>query len=383
MIRKRRETSQTDLFSSISVLEKESIFTPPLEGSGDAVEETPEMFVKSFDNPILMSREQSLLNEAAAEDAKAQDIPPDDVPLPIDVPDEPPQPDTNELLTKDPERLIINRDFADGFYLSEESRTKHRQEDPETLAQRQVIRRRRFKIASVVILSLLALVLFNWQEWVVNSPLFTVQHVYVRDHFILTKDEVLRLANIEQGIRLSEVDLERTADRIRTNPLVRNVAVSRSYPSSIVITVYEREPFVFVSGDEVHAVDRTGFVLPRLRSNIVYNLPVITGLIVLPQVGRQLESPKLKTILTFLDRVRRVQEPLFYEISEIHVQKDDFIVYLNNLRTAFRIDGENMIRTAMYMNAAASYFRQNPDVRHVREIDLRYDGQVVVRRNPR
>lgn len=383
MIRRKRETSQTDLFAG-ALLEKRSSFESPLERSEVPSDEAPVSFVKNFENPILMSRPKD--NEEIAVVEKAADpvsSVPEDIPLPTEVPEEPPEPDTNELLRKDSERLIINRDFADGFYLSEESRHRHRPETPEDRERARLLherRKRRFKIASVVILSLMALLLFNWQEWVVDSPLFTVQNVYVRDNSILTKDEILRLADIENGLRLSQVDVVRTADRIKTNPLVRHVAVSRSYPSSIVITVYERQPFAFVTGEDVYAVDESGFTLPKLRSNMIYNLPVVTGLVVNPQVGRPLNSPKLMAILKFMGRVRDVQESLFYEISEINVQKDDFIVYLNNVRTAFRVDDEHSVRTMIYLNAAANYFRQNPELRHVREIDLRFDGQIVVRR---
>jgi cell division protein FtsQ len=392
MIRKKRETRQVDLFSGQS-LQKELVFDAFDTGVPEQpVDDQPKAFVKSFVNPMLMgqrkddtSGEVITLDDAhrppeqAGHDNDAKDTGAQEE-TPAEAKDD--TTETNELLKSDPERLIINHDFADGFYLSEESRVRHREEkeDAVTRYRRERRRKRRFKIAASAILGLLALLLFNWQEWVVHSPLFTVKHVYVQNHVLLDADEVRRLAGVEHGIRLAEVDLQRAAERIRTNPIVRHAVVSRSYPSGIVIRVEERLPFAFINGDELFAVDEAGVALPRLQSNIVHNLPVVSGIPALPVPGKAVASDRLSVALAFLRRVQTVNEVLYYEISEIGVGRTDFLVYLNSVHVPFRIDGEHPVRTAVYLNAAASHLKRQESERGIKEIDLRFDGQVLIRR---
>lgn len=362
MIRKKREILQMEIFGEKPILDEPSFLKSSQSDTGELDESSRE-----FNNPMLMGKSDNSTTNSFAIESEMHN----ETTLP--------ETDTNEFLKKDPERLIINRDFADGFYLDETSRKKQEQEktptDPETLLRQ----RRHYKLAAVILLSIACLLLLNWQDWVVNSPLFTVQNIEVKGNFISTKDEIKQMADIPTGGRLAQVDIVKAAERVRLNPLFENVVVSRSYPSSVVINVEERTPVAFISSDQLYAIDRHGVIMPRLKPKLVYNVPVITGYTAALHPGKTITSEKIIAILNFLQTARAMDESVYYEISEINVTRDDFTLYLNNLSCAFKIDDQNFVRTVIYLSAAFQYFRQTGLGKDIRIIDLRYNGQILVR----
>lgn len=286
------------------------------------------------------------------------------------------------IIPKEAKPKIINRDFSEGFYLTEEARIKA---EEAKRARKQERRARRInklavKTASVLLLLFFVMVLFNWQEWVVNSSLFTLRNVYVQGNLIGSKEDIIKAADLDMGRRLAEIDLIKTAERIKMNPLFEHVAVSRNYPSSIVITVTEREPFAFLPMDELYPVDANGFVLPKLKARMIYNLPVISGVTGVPQPGKKFKNDRLPLALQFLAKAKEADESLFYDISEVVVNKKDMTVFLNSLHVAFRIEDEELMRAAVYLSAAAQHFKQEDEaVKGTREVDLRYNGQIFLR----
>ncbi|MCT2585231.1 cell division protein FtsQ/DivIB [Actinophytocola gossypii] len=75
----------------------------------------------------------------------------------------------------------------------------------------------------------------------------------------LSHDQVRETASIELGAPMVRLDTEEIALRVAELPRVFEVRVSRSWPSTVEITVTERDPVaVRLAGDDVHLIDRTG-----------------------------------------------------------------------------------------------------------------------------
>ncbi len=282
----------------------------------------------------------------------------------------PKEEETNELLKEDSERRLINKDFADGFQSPTET-TGTTVIDSGSPAFGRALKTTLIGIEIMVIL-----LLANWKSWVLESPLFTVKSVDVRGQFLSTREDILKLAEVETGVRLSDVDVEGVSARVMKYPMFEHVVVSRAYPSTIVITVYERKAAAFVSADQLYAVDRKGIVLPRLRPNQVYNLPVISGAgqSVIP--GKPLPQDDVAGVLEFLEITRAVDPVMGNEISEIMIRKDSYLIQLNSLPVLLRVNPREKARSAVYLTAAYRMFRQK-DLRGVQEIDCRYEGHVI------
>lgn len=387
MIRKKRITTQVDLFV------QEEVLTPDPNNSPSS--ETPFSFEKitvtrGFENPILMrsmNEIESLQEDTTGNHVKELAIPSSEhetterEEIELRVTHEEEESEPKQEIKNDKENLIINRDFSDGFYLNEAQKKTYEDKilHEERVLQRNVRHKRILKIATVVMLSFAVLLLWNWQDWVINSSLFTLKSVFVQGSLMSNKDEILKAADLDMGVRLAEVNVAKTAERIKMNPIFKTVTVSRNYPSSIVIHVTERQPFAFVLLDELYAVDNNGFVLPKLKAKMIYNLPIISGINAVATPGKRLSSPQLLLALQFLDKAKQLDEAVYYEISEINIKKDDMAVYLNSIHATVKIDDENPERSVIYLGTALPYFKQNENTDKIKEINLRYEGQILVK----
>lgn len=387
MIRKKRITTQVDLFVQEEVLTPDPNNTP----SSDVPFSFEKITVtRGFENPILMrsmDEIETLQEDTTGNQVKELVIPSlsndtterEEIGLSEKQPEA--EPELKPLLKTDRENLIINRDFSDGFYLNEAQKKTYEERilQEELVIQRNIRHKRNLKVLTVVMLSFAVLLLWNWQDWVINSSLFTLKNVSVQGSLMSNKDEILKAADLDMGVRLAEVNVAKTAERIKMNPIFKTVTVSRNYPSSIVIHVTERQPFAFVLLDELYAVDNNGFVLPKLKAKMIYNLPIISGINAVATPGKKLSSPKLMLALQFLEKAKLLDEAVYYEISEINIKKEDMNVYLNSMHATVKIDEENPDRSVVYLGTALPYFKQNENTDKIKEIDLRYEGQILVK----
>lgn len=386
MIRKKRITTQVDLFVQEEVLTPDPNLSEPKESAFPYGTIT---VTRGFQNPILMgaldevastqdttgSRVVEFVLPAEKNDTAERE----EIERPVTTPKE--TTGFNKTMRSDRESLIINRDFSDGFYLNENQKKTYEEkiEFEEEQLRKAIRHKRLLKTATVVLLAFAALLLWNWQDWVVNSSFFTLKNVYVQGSIMSSKSEILKLADLETGVRLAEVDIAKTAERIKTNPIFKTVVVSRNYPSSIVIHVTERQPFAFVLLDELYAVDNSGFVLPKLKAKMIYNLPIISGANFVATPGKKINSIQAMSALRFLEKAKQLDESVYYEISEVNLTKEGMLAYLNTLQSTVRIDENNPERTVIYLGAAIPYFKQNENTDRIREIDLRYEGQILIK----
>nr|WP_237421656.1 FtsQ-type POTRA domain-containing protein [Gordonia sp. SID5947] len=91
------------------------------------------------------------------------------------------------------------------------------------------------------------------------TPLMSVRSTDVHDNRAVPTDQIVGAARVPDGTPLLQVDTHAVAQRIAAIPSVESVRVQRSYPSSLTITVVEREPVVKVTdGQKVHVLDHSG-----------------------------------------------------------------------------------------------------------------------------
>ena len=116
---------------------------------------------------------------------------------------------------------------------------------------------RRRRVLIVVALAVVAVVLVTWL--VAFSSVFGVRTVEVRGTQVLTAAQVRAAAAIDGGSPLVRLDTGAVARRVDRIAEVSSAQVSTSFPSTVVITVVERQPVGYVrrSGRAV-LVDRTG-----------------------------------------------------------------------------------------------------------------------------
>ena len=92
----------------------------------------------------------------------------------------------------------------------------------------------------------------------------------------VTEEEVLEVADINQGDSMFGLDLAKADENVTSLPWVSEVTIERKWPRSILITLKEREPSVIavIPNGEKFLLDRSGVVLDQVNQNDA-SLPII------------------------------------------------------------------------------------------------------------
>jgi cell division protein FtsQ len=393
MIRKKRETTQVDLFDSESLKKK---IASVRSGEVLAGNNQSDMNHKNEGNPILMgqSRDTSVTNAMISEesgelisfdqilnDRNGSDLSEkDQSDVLSELNHELPGDDSKPVIEEDTDDVIINKDFADGFYPGKKkSKTGQMEVTRRTALLRHRRQKRYLKLIVIGLLLLILITALNWNEWITQSSIFTLKTIDVQGCEIADRTDVIQWSGLEKGVRLGIIDAQAVSERIQKQPLFKQVVISKQYPSTIQIRVEERKPVAFIAMDELHAMDGDGFILPKLKTVRSYNLPVITGIRAALKTGSELKAPGIAGIRRFLNIAQSKNPAMYFDISEIEYRKDGLKIYLNQWPFPFLIDPETPESGLLYIEAASDYFKKNPNGKKIKEIDLRYDNKMIIR----
>jgi cell division protein FtsQ len=113
---------------------------------------------------------------------------------------------------------------------------------------------------------------------VVASPRFAVRDIQVTLASHVSRDEVLELAEVDEGDRLLSIDTEPMAERVARHPWVKSARVRRQLPSTLIIDLTERRASATAAMGGLYLVDETGHPFKKATMEEADGLPVLTGI---------------------------------------------------------------------------------------------------------
>lgn len=146
------------------------------------------------------------------------------------------------------------------------------------------------------------------------GPSFAISKVVVDGKLIhIDPQEIQDMADVGQGQNIFSVDVSLVHERVKSHPWVRQAAVRRRLPHTLVIYVWEYEPMVIVEMEgALNLADHDGVVFKKLGPEDPKLFPVITG------VPAQEEKSVLKDCLAVLALWRSSSVGRSLGLSEIH-----------------------------------------------------------------
>jgi cell division protein FtsQ len=91
------------------------------------------------------------------------------------------------------------------------------------------------------------------------TPAMSARNIVVTGLLVVTREEVLDVAQVRPGTPLLQINTNQVADRVATIRRVASARVQRQYPSALRITIVERVPVVVKDfPDGPHLFDRDG-----------------------------------------------------------------------------------------------------------------------------
>ncbi len=205
----------------------------------------------------------------------------------------------------------------------------------------------------------------------------------------LSESDVLTITGLDTKMNYFEVRNADIAGRLLAIPAVRNVAVKKVFPSTLILTITARNPvgvFLVNSGSATipMAVDSDGILFPLQKNNSSFiDYPVISG-VYAPDIKNGARLPlSLCSFMKDLDMVRNAAPQLSGLISEVKFVKKEgldyeVVIYPVNSKVRVRIGNELDVKLLKYMVMILDVISMQSGMDNLEEIDLR-TGEAVYR----
>jgi cell division protein FtsQ len=179
--------------------------------------------------------------------------------------------------------------------------------------------------------------------WTRNAPLFDLDAIDIGGADRLIDQEALQMISMEKGVNIFTIDLKAIQHNIERDPRIRKVTIRRRLPSTIAVTIREREPVMLIGGDALFALDETGMVMPVDGSGRPLDIPVLTGLSFPVDYGDGGDHLGIQKGLE-IKRVIGQEAPVLWDaVSEINLlQPESPCLYLVPGGTEIRLGGGDL-----------------------------------------
>jgi cell division septal protein FtsQ len=225
---------------------------------------------------------------------------------------------------------------------------------------------------------------------VTEAPGLRVSHVTVQGTRQLARAEVLSRVRTLQGQNIVRADLEAARRRLLGSPWIADATLRRQLPSTIEITIDEREPvgLARLGRGGLHLIAGDGTVLgPYGPAEAAFDLPIVDGLTPVPgraasgltPVGVPAQvDPARADLVAQVVRDLRGEPGLLSLVSQVDVSDvEDAVVLLGDDPARVHLGHEQFARRVRAYRDLAPTLLQHVDA--IDSADVRYDRRVFVR----
>jgi cell division protein FtsQ len=195
---------------------------------------------------------------------------------------------------------------------------------PKRRAESRISRGLQLVAGAIVVVAASIGVAWGARRYVTTSPRFAVRTVLVEGERRRSAAAVADVAGVAVGKNIFALDLNRSGQLLTQDPWIERATVTRKLPSTVAITVVEREAYAaaVISG-ELYLATRDGDLFKKLGEDDPSDLPVVTG-ITAEQVSRDRAGVVLavKRVLDVVEDFERTGIAKRYPVEELHLEKD-------------------------------------------------------------
>ena len=229
-------------------------------------------------------------------------------------------------------------------------------------------------------LSLSTIMLFvfavQWKESLV------IQKVEVEGARILAAKDVVSLTNIKPQTAMYSVDLFDAERRLLDQPMIKSATITRTLTNALRVVISEREPFASLGGNELRYIDSECVLLPHQQTTVQFDLPVITGLAGLDtsEYGKVVKDPE---VIAAVEVIKAGEATGFnHAISEVNMNNGgDIIMYSADTGIPVVLGRGDMMKKMLLLQTFWTNFMKSDSLASVKYVDVRFEGQVVVKRD--
>lgn len=200
-------------------------------------------------------------------------------------------------------------------------------------------RRKHAFFQSLFFMVIIILALF----FLLQSTFFNISTMSVEGNKLLATQDILKLTGINPGTNIFKANLSTAEEKIKMNPLVKEVTLNRKLPNKVVVSITERKPVGLIPDkNRFIEVDSEGVFLGTLNNLSKVNLPIITGdNAIKGQPGDKIATDKIMAAISYVIAIPRDVKDT---VAEIHVQDMNQITIYTLDRFQVRLGGTDKIK---------------------------------------
>lgn len=178
--------------------------------------------------------------------------------------------------------------------------------------------------------------------FLLQSPLFNIKSLSVKGNELLSSEDVIKLAGINPGINIFKANLSNAEQKVKMNPLVKKVSISRELPNGVEILIVERKPVGLIPDKNGFIeVDKDGVYLAVVDYLDKNDFPIITG--DKPLKGGPGDKVATEKIMAAISYIVAIPSDVKNTVEEIHVQDLNQITIYTQDRFQVRLGGTDKI----------------------------------------
>ena len=212
------------------------------------------------------------------------------------------------------------------------------------------------------------------------APTLQIGHLVVRGHQRLSTGEVLALVHGLRGQNILAVRLDEWQQKLLSSPWVESATIRRVLPSTVEITVQERQPMgIGRIGMAMYLIDGKGVIVDEYGPAYAdIDLPIIDGLAASPQDGGSIVDVArdefagrvIGDVSTRPEIAKKVSQ---LDVSDLH----DAVAILDDDTVLLRLGESDFgARLQQYLDLAPTLRER---FRGLDYVDLRFDERLYVR----
>ncbi len=228
---------------------------------------------------------------------------------------------------------------------------KKAQKEKKQIEKSKKTNRKAVKIVRIIVL---LIIIIGAIVYFMMSPVFDVKTITVTGNNKLSTEEIISIAEVNSDTNTFKINTKQAERKIKENPYIESVKVSRKLPSEITIELVERFPtYMLEYINSVVYINNQGYMLEITENKIP--VPIISGIstpIENFMEGNRLNKEdlqKLETVLKIMDTLGSYD--LAGLVTGINVaDKNNYTIYLAGERkTVYLGNASNINTRIMYL----------------------------------
>ncbi len=154
----------------------------------------------------------------------------------------------------------------------------HRKKKGQTFDLKGFIKRCARLVVHVALLIGIGGTLYGGWEFFMTSPLFRLSSISIEGNHKVSREEILKAANIGSETNIFTCSISNIGRRIEEIAWVKEVLLERKLPDELQIKIVEREPMALINLGDFYYFDDEGYIFALADNNNGWDYPVINGI---------------------------------------------------------------------------------------------------------